>query len=264
MRSVPAILAAVATLYAPHARAQDAKLAQELSNPVASLISFPFQFNYDTNIGPANGSRVLLNIQPVIPFDLNEDWNLISRTIIPVVWQTDVAGRSGDQFGLSDTVQSLFLSPKEPGPAGIIWGVGPVFLLPTGTDDLLGSRQWGVGPTAVALKQTGGWTYGILANHIWSVAGDEEHPDVNSTFMQPFLTYTTKDAWTFAVNSEMTYDWTGENWSIPINFQISKLLTIHDQPVSFQAGVRYWARTSEYGPEGFGGRLSVTYLFPTQ
>src|SRR5688572_19920508 len=150
------------------ASAQDADLAKQLSNPIASLISVPFQFNYDSGFGPNDGDRVTLNIQPVIPISLNEDWNMISRTIVPVIWQEDIAGPSGDQFGLGDTVQSLFFSPKAPGPGGIIWGVGPVFLLPTGTDPLLGGEKWGAGPTGVVLKQSGPWTYGMLANHIWS------------------------------------------------------------------------------------------------
>ena len=169
------------------AQAQDsaADLAKKLSNPIASLISVPFQGNYDGGYGPDDGSKYTINVQPVIPFTLNEDWNLISRTIVPIVWQNDIAGPSGDQSGLGDTTQSLFFSPKKPTSSGIIWGVGPVFLLPTATDDLLGGGKWGAGPTAVALKQSGPWTYGALVNHIWSFAGDEDRQgrelDVPST-----------------------------------------------------------------------------------
>ncbi|MBB4005658.1 transporter [Aurantimonas endophytica] len=244
------------------AAAQEADLAKQLSNPIASLVSVPFQFNYDGGFGPDDGDRVTLNIQPVIPITLNEDWNLISRTIVPVIWQNDVAGRSGDQFGLGDTVQSLFLSPKAPGPGGVIWGVGPVFLLPTGTDPLLGGEKWGAGPTGVALKQSGPWTYGVLANQIWSFAGEGDRDDVNATFLQPFVSYTTPDAWTFALNTETTYDWEHEAWSVPVNFTVSKLVKFGDQPVSLQAGVRYWAESPEGGAEGVGFRTSVTFLFP--
>ncbi|MEW9838749.1 transporter, partial [Mesorhizobium marinum] len=242
--------------------AQDTDLAKQLSNPVASLISLPFQFNYDSGFGPDDGHRVTLNIQPVIPFELSSDWNLISRTIIPVIWQEDVAGPSGSQFGLGDTVQSLFLSPSAPGPGGIIWGAGPVFMLPTSTDPLLGGDRWGAGPTGVVLKQSGPWTYGVLANHIWSFAGPDAAPDVNATFVQPFLTYTTDDAWTFAFNTESTYDWEAEQWSVPINFMVSKLVKFGEQPVSFQAGVRYWAESPDAGPDGLGFRGAVTLLFP--
>lgn len=256
-------LAAMVPFVTP-ATAQDsgADLAKKLSNPIASLISVPFQFNYDHGYGPLDGDKTTLNIQPVIPISLNEDWNLISRTILPVTWQDDIAGPSGTQFGLGDIVQSFFLSPAKPAESGIIWGAGPVFLIPTATDDLLGGEKWGAGPTIVALKQDGPWTYGILANHIWSFAGNSDCSDVSSTFLQPFLSYTTPDAWTFALNTESTYDWKAEQWSVPINFTVSKLVTIDKQPISFTAGLRYWAEAPENGPEGLGVRLAVTFLFP--
>ena len=241
----------------------DAELAQRLSNPISSLISVPFQYNFDNNIGPANdGTKNYINVQPVIPISLNQDWNMISRTIVPVVWQDEVFPGAGSQFGLSDTVQSLFFSPKQP-TNGIIWGVGPVVLLPTGTDTLLTTDKWGAGPTAVALTQQNGWTVGMLANHIWSFAGDENRADVNSTFLQPFVSYTTPDAWTFSLNTESTYDWTAEQWSVPLNFVITKLTKIGDQPISIGGGVRYWADAPDSGPEGWGARAVVTYLFPT-
>ncbi|WP_373504705.1 transporter [Aestuariivirga sp.] len=247
--------------------AEDASLAQELSNPIASLISVPFQFNYDQNIGPEEeGHRLTLNIQPVIPISLNDDWNVISRTIVPIVSQDDIFPGAGDQFGLGDTVQSLFFSPASPGPSGIIWGAGPVFLVPTGglSDDLLSSEKWGAGPTGVVLKQTGGWTYGALANHIWSFAGDDDRTDVNATFIQPFLSYTTPDAWTFSLNTETTYNWETEEWTVPVNGIVSKLLTFGTQPVSLAAGVRYYVESSDSGPHGWGARLAVTFLFPTK
>jgi hypothetical protein len=181
---------------------------------------------------------------------------------VPVIWQDDIAGRSGSQSGLGDITQSLFFSPKAPGPGGIIWGVGPAILLPTATDRLLGGGKWGLGPTAVVLKQEGPWTMGMLANHIWSVAGHEDRADVNSTFLQPFLSYTTPDAWTFGINTESTYNWTSEEWSVPINLTVAKLVKFGKQPVSFTVGARYWAVTPADGPEGWGFRGAVTLLFP--
>lgn len=241
---------------------QDADLAKQLSNPVSSLISVPFQYNYDCGFGPDDGCRSLLNFQPVVPISLNEDWTMISRTVVPIINQNDIAGPSGTQSGLGDITQSLFFSPTKSGPGGIIWGAGPVFLIPSGTDDLLGGEKWGAGPTAVALKQTGPWTYGILANHIWSFAGSDDRADVNSTFLQPFLSYTTADAWTFALNTESTYNWVTDEWAVPINATVAKLVTFGEQPVSLTAGVRYWAESPEGGPEGLGLRLAVTFLFP--
>jgi hypothetical protein len=137
-----------------------------------------------------------------------------------------------------------------------------VFLLPTGSDDLLTADQWAAGPTAVVLKQQGPWTYGALANHLWSFAGDEDRRDVNATFLQPFLSYSTPTAWTFALNTESTYDWEGEEWNVPVNAIVSKVTKVGSQLVSVGGGLRYWADSPDSGAEGLGVRLVFTLLFP--
>jgi hypothetical protein len=238
-------------------------LARQLTNPVAALISVPLQLNYNSDIGPADdGKQWVLNLQPVIPFSLNEDWNLISRTILPIVDQQDVFPGAGSQTGLGDTVQSLFFSPVAPTAGGWIWGAGPVFLLPTGTDDLLTADKWGVGPTAVALRQQGPWTSGMLGNHIWSVAGDSDRRDISATFLQPFLAFTTPTAWTYTLQSESTYDWENSEWQVPIRGIVTKVTRIGNQMVSVGGGVNYWLESAENGPEGWGLRLTMTFLFP--
>jgi hypothetical protein len=243
--------------------ANEASLALQLSNPVAALISVPLQLNYDQDIGPADdGDRWLLNVQPVIPFDLNDDWNLISRTILPVVRQSDIFPGADTQSGIGDVVQSIFFSPKAPTASGWIWGAGPALLLPTGSNDLLTTDKWGAGPTAVLLKQSNGWTRGVLANHIWSFAGDDDRADVSATFLQPFLTYTTPTQWTFGLNTESSYDWENEQWSVPVNASASKLMRFGNQLVSLGGGVRYWLDSPDSGAEGFGLRMTVTLLFP--
>jgi len=260
----PLLAAAIALMSAP-ARAQDdsAELAKKLSNPVAALISVPFQLNYDRKLGPLDdGEKWTLNVQPVVPIELNKDWNVISRTIAPIVSQEDVFPGTGRQSGLGDVVQSFFLSPKAPTAGGWIWGVGPVLLLPTGTDDLLSAKKWGAGPTAVMLKQHDGWTVGALANHIWSFAGDSQRADVNATFLQPFLSYTTPTAWTFALNTESTYDWKASQWSVPVNALVTKVTKVGGQLVSVGGGLRYWVDSPEGGPQGLGYRLVLTLLFP--
>ena len=238
-------------------------LAKKLANPISSLISIPFQFNYDRGHGPTGeGQRSFVNIQPVIPFTLSQDWNLISRTIVPVIYQDDLVPHLGEQCGLGDIVQSVFLSPSKPGPGGLIWGAGPVLLFPTATDELLGGEKWGAGPTGVVLTQRGPWTFGALANHIWSYAGDDDREDVNVTFLQPFLSYTTKKAWTFGLNTESTFDWDEDEWSVPINLTVSKLIKIGKLPVQVGGGVRYWAASYPQGPEGWGARVQITILLP--
>jgi hypothetical protein len=241
----------------------DADLAKKLSNPIASLISVPFQNNFDFDIGPdRDGERWTLNVQPVVPIRLNDDWNVISRTILPIIDQNDIFPGSGEQFGLGDTTQSLFFSPAATGPGGIIWGAGPVFFLPTGTDELLSAEKWGIGPTLVVLKQFDGWTVGALMNQIWSVAGNDDRDDISSTFLQPFISYTTPDAWTFTLNTESSYDWKAGQWSVPINATVSKLLKFGRQPVSIGGDFKYWAESPDTGPHGAAARAIITFLFP--
>jgi len=258
-----ALLAALAIASADAcAQQSEEALALAAQNPVAAMVSVPMQYNYDQNFGPREtGHKNYVNVQPVIPFSLNEDWNLISRTIVPVVWQTDIFPGAGSQSGIGDITASLFFSPKKPTADGWIWAVGPVFLLPTASDDLLGADKWGLGPTAVLLKQEHGWTYGALANHIWSVGG-AGRADINSTFLQPFLTYTMKTHTSFTVNSESTYDWKASQWSVPINLMVSQVLKVGQQALQLQAGARYWADSPDAGPHGWGARFTLTFLFP--
>lgn len=191
---------------------------------------------------------------------MSEDWNLISRTILPVVYQENIIGTTS-QGGLSDTSESLFFSPKAPTSGGWIWGAGPVLLLPTATDDRLGTEKWGVGPTAVLLKQQNGWTYGALANHIWSFAGESGRDYVSATYLQPFVTYTTKKFTTFGFNTESSYDWNNRQWTVPLNVSVGQLLKIGKQPMQFTFGVRYYADKPSGGPD-WGLRFNITFLFP--
>ncbi|MGH8533679.1 MAG: transporter [Gammaproteobacteria bacterium] len=263
--SVAALTVATSILHAQPTATDDekataAELAKKLQNPVASLISVPIQNNWDFGIGPENAMRYTANVQPVIPFSLTEDWNLITRTIVPIIYAEEPVRGFGDKAGLGDIVQSFFLSPKEP-VGGWIVGAGPVFLYPSATDDALGSEKFGLGPTAVLLKQQSGWTSGLLANHIWSVAGDDDRADVSSTFLQPFVSYTTKTFTTFGLNTESTYDWEHSQWTVPLNLLVSQLLKLGKQPIQLQLGGRYYAEKFDGGPD-WGLRFTVTLLFP--
>jgi len=261
---IAAALIAALAIASADVRAQNTEeaLALAAQNPVAAMVSVPMQYNYDQKIGPLeDGHKNYVNIQPVIPFSLNEDWNLISRTIMPVVWQSDIVPGAGSQSGIGDITASLFFSPKKPTAGGWIWAVGPVFYLPTASSDLLGADKWGLGPTGVILKQEHGWTYGVLANHIWSTGG-AGRADINNTFLQPFLTYTNATHTSFTANSESTYDWERDVWSVPINLMVSQLVKVGEQRLQLQAGARYWATTPDVGAHGWGARFTLTFLFP--
>jgi hypothetical protein len=238
-----------------------AELSKKLSNPVASLISFPIQTNFDVGMGSGgSGWRMTMNIQPVIPIALNPKWNLISRTIVPIIHQGDVVAPGTGQSGLGDIVQSFFISPNKSEP--FIWGLGPVVLVPTATNEFLGNHQLGLGPTLVVLKQRGPWTVGALMNHLWRVAGGSGRPPVNATFLQPFLSYSTKDGWSYTLNTESTYDWTGNAWSVPVHFNIAKIVRFGKQPISFGGALRCWVTSPTGGPESCGLRIVVTGIFP--
>lgn len=242
------------------ASAAELALAKKLQNPIANLISVPVQNNWDFGIGQANAMRFIANVQPVIPFSIGDNWNLITRTIMPIIHaESPVAGGSSTS-GLGDILQSFFLSPKE-AVGGWIVGGGPVFLYPSASENSLGGQKWGAGPTAVALRQENGWTYGMLANHLWDFAGSGSRANINATYMQPFVSYTTKTYTTFSVNTESTYDWESSRWTVPLNLMVQQLVKFGSQPVAFQVGGRYDAEKPEGGPD-WGIRFAVTLLFP--
>ena len=254
-------------------QAAAAELAKKLSNPVASLISVPIQNNWDFGIGSANAMRYTANIQPVIPFSLSEDWNLITRTIVPVIYAESPVAGGADKSGLGDIVQSFWASPKTPTDSGWIWGAGTVLLYLSGTDGL-SAHNWGAGPTALVLKQQNGWTYGVLANHLWSYAqtgghgssdagdaSDGSDVGINATFLQPFVSYSTKSFTTYGLNTESTYDWSHSQWTVPVNASVSQLIKVGKLPVQLSLGVKYYAERPIGGPD-WGLRFAVTLLFP--
>ena len=276
VRALGCALAIVTTFAVLPAVAQqsEGELAKEALNPVAALISLPIKYDYNSNIGPTEqGNQSVLTVQPVIPFSIGADWNLISRTIIQGVSldkgvpgagtpEGDVATGSGTQEGLGDTTQQFYFSPKKPTDGGWIWGAGPQVLVPTGASKLTAGK-WGAGPTAVVLKQENGWTYGALVNQIWSVSSDSHKSDYSVFYVQPFLAYTTKTYTTVGINTESTYNWKASQWSVPVNLTLTQILKLGNQPLSLQVGARYWADTPEgIGPKGWGYRFQLTLLFP--
>lgn len=248
-------------LYAQDDQASD--VAKKLANPVASMISVPVQYNHDRYSGPNEGATVSTVVfQPVIPFSLNRDWNLITRTLIPLIDNQNFPAGAMNQSGLGDISASFFFSPKAPTSGGLIWGVGPAALLPTAAHDALGTGKFGLGPTAVLLKQSGPWTIGYLGSHIWSVGGEGDRTDVNVTNVQPFFSYTTRTATTIGAYTEARYDWKTEQWSVPLIVQAGQLFKVGSQIMQLAVGAKYWADAPYGGPEGWGLRVQLTFVFP--
>ena len=232
-------------------------LAQELANPLASLISLPIQYNYDQDIGPADsGNRTTVNVQPIVPFALGDNTTLVTRTILPYVTQEDVIPGSR-QSGVGDVLFSAWVTPASVN--GVTWGVGPVLSIPTGS--AVSSDTWYGGITAIGLKQAGPWTYGALFNQLWRLENTPDAPD-STTFFQPFVAYSTEAAWTFSLQSESLYDWDRQSWSVPINAGVSKLVMAGGVPLNLQAGVGYWAKAQDTGPEGVRFRLQAQVVLP--
>jgi hypothetical protein len=244
------------------ALAQDdaAELAKKLANPVASLISAPFQNNTDYGIGTFNGTRNTLNIQPVVPISVGKNLNMITRVVLPVITQYNITGEGQKQSGLGDAVLSAFFSPKN--SEKLTWGVGPALLLPVGTNDFLSTRKFGMGPTAVALKQFNGWTLGALANQLWSVAGNSDRPDVSQLFVQPFLIYNWPSGAGLGGNLEWTQNWVSNQTTLWLNPTVSGVTALGSQKVQFAIGPRLNLAAPDGGKADWGWRAVLVFLFP--
>lgn len=244
-----------------NAQSSDEDLAKKLANPVSSLISVPFQNNSDYGIGARKGSRNTMNVQPVVPMSITKDLNLIARWVQPIITQSNITGEGQMQTGLADAVVSGFISPKN-SKNGFTWGAGPVFLLPVATHNVFASKQFGVGPTAVALKQSHGWTVGGLVNQIWGISGGEGRSKVNQFFLQPFVTYNWKSGAGLGGVFEYTHNWTGSTntlWFVPT---LSGLTSFGKQKVSLAFGPRFNLAAPDGAKATMGWRAAAVLLFP--
>jgi hypothetical protein len=255
-----AVLALVAVSAAQPASEED--LAKETQNPVSDLISVPFESNFNFGVGPNDDLQSILYVQPVVPFRLSKDWNLITRTIIPLIDQPELGPGVGDVFGLGDIQLSQFLSPAKSG--ALIWGIGPIFQFPTATDDALGSDKWSAGPTAAALTIRGPWVAGALVNHLWSFAGDDDRADVNQTLIQPIVSYNLPGGWFLSSVPYITANWEtdgDDRWTVPIGIGVGKVHRFGTQPVSLELAAYYNAVRPDDAAE-WTLRFRINLLFP--
>ena len=242
------------------------EMAKSAQNPMAAMISVPFQNNTNFNVGPGEETQNILNIQPVIPFSLNENWNLITRTIIPVISQPGFAPGQDRENGIGDIQLSLFLSPVQPSSGGWILGGGLVAQFDTATDSRLGAQRQGLGPSFIVLRPDGAWVYGGLVNNIWDVGGDDDRDEINQMLIQPFVNYNFPDKpgryLTFA--PIITANWeadSGDQWTVPLGGGIGQIMKWGDTPVNLQASAYYNVETPKNGAD-WQMRLQVQFLFP--
>ena len=243
--------------------ASAANLQKATQNPVASLISVPAQNNTNFNIGPLDRTQNILNIQPVIPVKLSENWNLINRIIMPLVYQPDVTQLNVGVLGLGDLNPSFFLSPAKPGK--LIWGMGPAFVLPTATNRVLGQGKWSGGPSVVGLIQPPHWTIGVLVNNVWNFAGESSRPAVNQMLLQYFLNYNMKKGWFITLQPIITANWkapsSGDVWTVPFGGGIGRILKVGAQPMNFE--LQFYSnpvRPADTAP--WSMRTQIEFLFP--
>jgi len=221
-----------------------AALARQAQNPVANLISVPFQLNWNFDTGPLDKDQQILNIQPVIPFELNDDWNVITRTILPVISQPAFSPGQSRKNGIGDLNFTAFLSPKKATSSGWIWGAGPALVMDTASDDRLGQGAWSIGPSAVFLKMSGAWVTGALVNNVWSISEDEGRSKVNQMMIQPFINYNFPDkpGRYLSFSPIITANWkaeSGQKWTIPLGLGIGQIMKLGKQPVNLQLAAYY-------------------------
>jgi hypothetical protein len=238
-----------------------AKLAQ---NPVGNLISLPFQNNTNLNFGPEKGTQNILNIQPVIPIEVNKDWNIITRTILPVIWNPSLGPNDPSTTGIGDTTFTAFLSPANPGK--LIWGAGPVLQIPTNSNAELGNKNWGLGPSFVVLHLDKGdpWVYGVLVNNVWSLSSDERGGSYNNGLIQPFVNYNFKEGFYLTSSPIATVNWkadSGNKWTVPIGGGVGKIFHFGRLPVNTQLSAYYNVVRPDDGPN-WQIRFQVQLMFP--
>jgi hypothetical protein len=256
---------ALFTALAFPAFAQDAQsLTREAKNPFADLINLQFFYDATLGVAPANNTQQMLTIQPLIPFHLNSDWIVVTRTILPLVAQPAAAPGQGWIRGPGDTQFAALLSPARVG--SLDWGIGPVFQLPTATNNALGQGKWGAGPAAGIQWSGKQWTFGTLILNIWSFAGDANRPAVDQMQLQPTVNYTFRDhpnrylsfSPTITANWEASGD---ERWTVPISLGIGQLSKFGHQSINLQA-TTYYDVVAPPGSARWTLELLVQFLFP--
>jgi hypothetical protein len=241
-------------------KAQAAALAKETQNPVADLNTVPIQFNWNTGGGLGDQTMQVINVQPVFPLPINKTWNIVSRTIVPIV---NAPLPSGDRStGIGDIQEQLFLSRQKGGK--VIWGIGPIFSFPTATNDVLTTGQFALGPTFVVLTMPGKWVIGVVGNNLWRIGGSDNTTAINSFFVQPFINYNLSRGWAISTSPSITADWnapSGQEWTVPLGLGVSKVDMIGKQPVNLSLQYYHNVVRPDNGPADVV-RMVFALLYP--
>lgn len=255
---VAVILSAVA-LNAQSTEHEDAAaLALKSANPVANMISVPIQLNLGFGTGEYKRPSQLLNLMPVIPFNLFS-WRVINRIIIPISNQPDSTENGGYYTGLGNINYSMMFVPPSKGK--IQWGFGPAFNIPSRSNKYLGSDAFGVGPAIVFVLTSGNWVAGVTANNVWSFASDK---NLNQLFLQYFIHYNIKKGWYLDSGPMLTANWNapeGEQWTVPVGAGFGKVFKAGNQSMKLQ-GEYYYNVVAPIGAPDWTIQILFVLLFP--
>lgn len=257
-------LAILLSLIAPQlvANEADQELAKKSQNPIGAIISVPFENNTEFDVGPEEGTVNVLNIKPAIPLNLNENWNLINRGVIPVIYQEERFAGEGSESGLGNITYQAFLTPAQPGK--LLWGIGPAITLPTATDDRFGPDQYTAGPAIILLAKPGPWLFGALIQNSWDFAGDNDEEDFNSLSFQYFINYNFPSGWYLTSTPTISANWeesSDDRWTIPLGGGVGKLVRFGKQPVDMRIQTFYNVESPDNSAD-WTIQAQVKFLFP--
>lgn len=243
---------------------ESSEIAKAAQNPIAHMISVPFENDFYPQTGPKKENEYVLEMKPVVPIPLSKDWNLITRTIVPIIQTPDLSSTLKGTSGIGDIQESLFFSPTKAAPGGIIWGAGPVISLPTATEDILGTKKFSIGPTAVVLSIRGHWLFGTLVQNLFSVAGPRARADVNQMLMQPFVNYNLRHGWYLTSSPIVTSNWeanSNNRWTVPVGGGVGRIVHFGKRPVNMYAQVFRNVKRPD-GTTSWSARFQMQFLFP--
>jgi len=244
-------------------RTNEEELLRNLANPLAGLATVSLNFDFDYHVGPEEeGHRSSLFLETTLPIHLGDVWSLVSRTALPLVYQEEVTPGAGNQLGIGDLTEIVYIARVQPGRFGWIWGLGPLLRAPVGSEDLLSSRKWAVGPSAALVRQNDDFTIGLIASQLWSVGGSDQRPGVNVGIYEPFITYRSEGLWNLSLRVPCAYDYQARQWTIPVALTVEKLVSFRKVPTTISFGFHYWVEVPDSAPHDLAFSFGLRFVLP--